>query len=226
MTDITSWLLFIYGLSYAIPNGGFSNFGSILLNTDFGFSTQDLLLMAMSGGSIDLFAPIILTIMNKHIFKRKRLISCAFANTLVVIGMCLLSFTSNRGSKLAGYLSFYIATATSAGMLSILASNVAGYTKKATANAMFLIEYCAGNVIGPQTFRSKQAPYYVGAKIAMFVSFIVGTLDLLLMYYIYDRKNKSKKEEKNRLGSNYQVSENVAFADLTDKQNPEFRYSL
>lgn len=26
LTDITSWLFFIYSLSYAIPNGGFSNF--------------------------------------------------------------------------------------------------------------------------------------------------------------------------------------------------------
>lgn len=45
-------------------------------------------------------------------------------------------------------------------MLSLIASNTAGFTKKATVNAIFFIGYCAGNIGGPQLFIAKEAPTY------------------------------------------------------------------
>ncbi|VEU23576.1 DEKNAAC104514 [Brettanomyces naardenensis] len=224
--DPTVYIFFVYGLSYAIPNGGFNNFGSILLNGDFGFSTLDALLMNMPGGAIDIVFPMTIAYINYKFLKNRRLVSCTIVNTIVVVGMCLLNFTSPRGSRLAGYLSFYLATAVSAGVCSIISSNIAGYTKKATVNTIFLVGYCAGNIIGPQTFQAKQAPGYVGAKAAMLASFIVGTLCLISLFIIYVRRNKAKDAKRAALGDKYSIPDNVAFADLTDLENPEFRYSL
>jgi ACS family allantoate permease-like MFS transporter len=44
--------------------------------------------------------------------------------------------------------------------LSLISSNIAGFTKKATASVMFFIAYCVGQIITPQLFLSSQAPTY------------------------------------------------------------------
>lgn len=224
--DPCTYAFFFYGMSYAIPNGGFTNFGSMLLKGDFGFSTQDALLMNMPGGGIDVVFPSLVGIINYYVFKNKRLISCIIVNLLVVVGMCLLNFTTHKSSRLVGYLSFYMSTAVSAGMCSVLSSNVAGATKKITVNMFFLVGYCTGNIIGPQTFISQQAPGYAGAKAAMLVSFAVGTCVIIYLYFLYLWRNKKKDQLAANMGEKYVVPDTLAFSDLTDMENPEFRYAL
>ncbi|KAG0684657.1 hypothetical protein C6P40_001654 [Pichia californica] len=224
--DPCTYIFFFYGMSYAIPNGGFTNFGSILLKGDFGFSTDKALLMNMPGGGIDIVFPFGVAIINYYIFNNQRLISCAIVNLIVVVGMCLLNFTKHKASKLVGYLSFYAATATSAGMCSTVSSNVAGNTKKIVVNMFYLVGYCTGNIIGPQTFQAKEAPGYSGAKAAMLVSFAVGSVLIISLYVIYYLRNKKKDKLVEEMGEKYAVPDNIAFADLTDIQNPAFRYSL
>lgn len=67
---------------------------------------------------------------------------------------------SQKWSRLAGLWLFGAYSAMFPIMLSIIASNVAGYTKKATVNAIFFIAYCAGNIGGPLMFYTKEAPAY------------------------------------------------------------------
>jgi MFS family permease len=50
--------------------------------------------------------------------------------------------------------------------LTMVSSNIAGYTKKQLTGAALFVGYCVGNVIGPQTFRAKEAPLYHSAYIA------------------------------------------------------------
>ncbi|SCU92279.1 LANO_0E00232g1_1 [Lachancea nothofagi CBS 11611] len=224
--DLRTLIFFVYGMSYAIPNGGFTNFGSILLHKDFGFSTKESLLMNMPGGGIDIIIPFVVAYISVKLFKGDRLIICFIVNSLVIVGMCLLNFTAHKGSKLAGYLSFYAATAVVSGIVSCISSNTAGHTKKVTVNTIFLIGYCVGNIIGPQSFRANQAPNYAGAKIAMLVSFCMGDVCIAAMYFLNKRDNKIRDEKRASLGEDYPEPDNLAFSDLTDKENPAFRYSL
>lgn len=224
--DYRTLIFFVYGMVYAIPNGGFTNFGSILLRGDFGFSTTTALLMNMPGGGIDIVIPFIVAYLSKWFFKGERLIISFLVNSLVVVGMCLLNFTAHKGSRLVGYLSFYCATAVLSCMFSCISSNTAGYTKKITVNTVFLVGYATGNIIGPQTFRSTQAPGYVGAKIAMLISFCVADLCIAGMYFLNKWDNRQKEKKREALGDSYVVPDGLAFTDLTDKENPEFRYSL
>lgn len=107
--------------------------------------------------------------------------------------------------------------------MSCIASNVAGHTKKITTNAILLISYCVGNLIGPQTFISNQAPKYQGAKIAIVVcGFInVGTLIAILLSYVWENRRRNSQPQ-----VDMSHIENYEFADLTDKENPNFRYSI
>jgi hypothetical protein len=50
--------------------------------------------------------------------------------------------------------------------LTMVSSNVAGYTKKQVTGALLFTGYCVGNIIGPQTFRDSEAPGYHSAYIA------------------------------------------------------------
>ena len=77
-----------------------------------------------------------------------------------LIGCALIYATENKGVRLFAY---YIFCSFASGIplsLSLVSSNVAGYTKKATVSAMMFIAYCAGNIIGPFLFFSDEAPRY------------------------------------------------------------------
>lgn len=86
-----------------------------------------------------------------------------------------------------------------------------------------LIESCPGlgNIIGPLTFRGKDAPDYIPAKIAIVVTstFACCTTALLMAYYTYENKRRDG------LMSGVEHQENSEFLDLTDKENLEFRVS-
>lgn len=224
--DVTTYLIFIYAMSYSIPNGGLNNYGSILLNDDFQFSTADSVLMNMPGGAIDIIFPPLAAWISKHWLKGSRLTSMVIINVLCIVGTGLLDFTKPKGSRLTGYLTLYLSTTCMAGIASVVSSNVAGYTKKITVGCVFLVGYCAGNMIGPQTFVETQAPGYAGAKTAMFVSYIVGAFAIAALLVIYRRRNVQREKKKQELGEKYVIPDKIAFADLTDKQNPEFVYSL
>ncbi|GME84463.1 unnamed protein product [[Candida] boidinii] len=157
--------------------------------------------MNMPGGGIDIVIPLAVAYINYKAFNNRRLISCFIINVIVII-------------------------ATMAGMTSCVSSNIAGRTKKNVVSTIFLIGYCTGNIIGPQTFRSNQAPDYAGAKAAMLVSFIVGSICIASLFTLYTLRNRKRDQKRAELGESYVVPENVAFADLTDFENPEFRYSL
>lgn len=44
--------------------------------------------------------------------------------------------------------------------MTIISSNIGGFTKKATVSAVFFILYCVGNIVGPQLFFEDEAPKY------------------------------------------------------------------
>lgn len=219
--DVRSYLLFFYGVSYCMANGGYTNFGSILLNQDFNFSTDQSLLMNMIGGSIDIISGGIAFLLC-FIF-RSRLIVGSIINTFILMGMLILAFASNRGARLFGYYTFYLSTAVMAVVISYIGSNIGGSTKKSVVYAFFSIGYCVGNIIGPQTYRAEQAPKYVGARTALIVAFVVSTACLLGVYVI-DRLENRRRDKREAAGETPELPKGWEFADLTDKQNPNFRY--
>lgn len=106
------------------------------------------------------------------------------------------------------------------------ASNTSGHTKKSTVNAMTLVSFSLGNIIGTEIFQPKDAPAYIPGKIAILVLLTAQIGVSLLLRWINVRLNKKKQlslaEEKARHGwTDAEVQrerERHAFADLTDKQ--------
>lgn len=227
MLDINTWLYFFFGVASNIPNGALTNFGSILLNSDFGYSPRESLLMNMPCGAVE-FVGCILFAASQAVIPHRMAISL-IAMIISLAASCMLAFADQSpNARLAGYYLMYVYPVTTICALSCFASNTAGHTKKITTNAVFLIGYCVGNIIGPQTFIAKQAPSYTGGKISFVVCDCATIVIIALIYFNYWFCNKKKeKEEANLADSNKLLNiENLEFADLTDKENPYFRYRL
>ena len=74
--------------------------------------------------------------------------------------------TANRWGRL---VALWLCSCQSVGFsisLTMVSSNVAGYTKKQLTGAALFVGYCVGNIIGPQTFIQTEFPFYRSAYIA------------------------------------------------------------
>ena len=80
------------------------------------------------------------------------------------------------------------------------------------------MSFCLGNILGPLTFRNEDAPRYIPAKLSIVVvdSVAIGTAVLLLLYYRWQNKTRD--------AAAVEHTRDVEFADLTDRENKEFRY--
>ncbi|SCV02700.1 LAMI_0H02102g1_1 [Lachancea mirantina] len=232
-TDVRTWLFFAFSIGSNIPNGGLTNFMNILIKNDFGYSTKESLLMTMPTGAVELVACPLIGFLSVWCAKKKipflqdRLIWGIFAAVLSVVATCMLAFAKeSKNARLAGAYLLYVAPVSFICVLSIISSNTLGYTKKWTVSSINLVSYAASNLAGPQTFIAKQAPGYNGAKIAMLVCYAgcVVTLSALYVLNIYENKKRDRIQAER--GPSDTIIENLEFADLTDKENPNFRYAL
>lgn len=89
-------------------------------------------------------------------------------------------------------------------------------------NALLLISFCIGNIIGPLTFRAQDAPNYIPAKITIIVTcaFAVVNAAVLRAYYMVENRRRDRRAEVESTGH----LKDIEFADMTDKENHGFRY--
>jgi len=221
LTDPKTWLFVAYSCIADIPNGGITNYFSILL-TSFGFTTQQSLLYGAPGGAIEVITLIgFLWLGDRY---KLRLFFGAVSVTISVLGI-LLVYALPDQLKIGRLIGYYLTQASATGfvvLLSLISSNVAGYTKKTTVSALYLIAYCVGNLIGPQVFQAKDAPRYTPALITIVVCWIICIFLLLAIWWVNVRENR--RRDALTASPEYEHIPNQEFLDLTDGENPEFRY--
>lgn len=114
--------------------------------------------------------------------------------------------------------------------LTMVSSNIAGYTKKQLTAAILFTGYCVGNIIGPQTFRSSEAPHYHSAYIAMLVGYIIKLVSIIVLYIYMSIVNKRRDREAAASGLAGVEEEKEAIErgmhDITELDNKGFRYTL
>jgi len=135
--------------------------------------------------------------------------------------MAFLPGKSNKGKLVGNYMTNCIGAALPM-LYSWVAANFAGHTKKVTMNAVLLMSFSLGNIIGPETFRNKDAPDYIPAKIAIVVTTLVGICLTIVLRFVYAAENR--RRDRKMIGMEHKV--NQEFLDLTDRENDEFRVRL
>lgn len=218
LTDPITWALALVAITSNIPNGGFTNFFSQLI-LGLGFTAEESLLLGIPGGVVEVVSLLFFGYISVRRKGNKIFIStcCTWFSVLGCILLVALPKRMKAG-RLVGYYLTMTLPVLFACMLSMISSNVAGYTKKTFIAAVYLMTYCAGNIIGtshsaspipspntnefllmflslgPQTFRPKDAPTYLPAEIVMLVSLVVNIFAAYFIWWWYARQNKIKEQ--------------------------------
>jgi hypothetical protein len=133
----------------------------------------------------------------------------------------------NKATQIGLLISYYIVLSFWAAQtlsMSLLARNIAGQTKKSTTVAMNFIAWCVGNAVGPQVFLTHDSPrYFIAFATHMGCYVLLVIVIVSLRFYFMIMNNKKERLAAAVTGARDDALVH-AFDDLTDKENPNFRY--
>ncbi|KAI0148352.1 MFS general substrate transporter [Xylariaceae sp. FL1272] len=236
LRDPKTWILFVMAIAAQIPNAAQSSFTSIILKT-FGFSTLQTQYMQIPGNAVQILSLLASGFISSR-YPNMRCIVMLIGNLICVgAGAALVGLPSGPDgteNKWGRLVALWLCSFQSVGFsmsLTMVSSNVAGYTKKQLTGAILFVGYCVGNVIGPQTFIDSEAPLYTSAYIAILVGYSVKTLMVILLYLYMWGVNKKRDREMASSDSTLneeQVKEAIerGMQDVTEIDNKGFRYVL
>ncbi|KAL7949501.1 major facilitator superfamily domain-containing protein [Trichoderma barbatum] len=225
LLDPQAWIMFLSMFTVSVAGGGISAFGSILV-ASFGFSPLTAVLMQMPTGGFQFCAMIGSTILTTYT-KVPRTIVMVIMVLISLIGMVMVYAIpqEQKWSRMGGSWISTTYVATTPLQLSLITSNVGGFTKRSTVSAMMFVAYCTGNIVGPQFYSTDQAPRYSKGFKSTIVCYALAAFLLLVLfvYYIFENKRRDRK-----YGSPADISESEELeADAsvkTDRELPSFRY--
>jgi predicted membrane channel-forming protein YqfA (hemolysin III family) len=107
--------------------------------------------------------------------RRSRVTALVLIYLMAIAGILMVKLLpeNRKLPRLAGYWLVTAIAPVFPVMLSLFASNTAGFTKKSTVAALIFVGYCVGNLIGPQFFKDSEAPNY---HVRPIEPWITGTL--------------------------------------------------
>ncbi|KAJ6509891.1 MFS general substrate transporter [Mycena vitilis] len=233
LLDIRTWLIVLATLMSSIPNGALSNFSNIIIES-FGYTSKQTLILSTPAGAIAAFTTLACGWYSDK--KGERMLPIIFALVPTIVGTAILIGLNDTGQKGALLFGAYLIGTFGSALATIYAynaSNTSGHTKKSTINAMTLVAFSVGNIIGTQIFQPSDAPNYIPGKISIMVLLTVQLAISVLIRWFNLRLNAKKRAKLAELKAQNDWSdadvqrerEKYAFADLTDKQNLYFMYT-
>lgn len=141
------------------PSGGIGAFGG-LITKGFGFSTFKTILMQIPTGCIGIVGLLTSIWITNKIKMRWPVIAviCLFP-IAGAIAMTQLS-RSNPGALMGAYYVAYMFSVIQPLLVSWCNLNASGTTKRVVTTATMFGALTVGNIVGPQVYLSKEAPYY------------------------------------------------------------------
>ncbi|KAI0976363.1 MFS general substrate transporter [Xylaria arbuscula] len=236
LRDPKTWILFVMSVAAQIPNAAQTTFTSIILET-FGFDVLQTQYMQIPGSAIQVSSLLV----SGYISSRFPNMRCAvmLGGNLICVaaGGALVGLpvgadgTMNKWGRL---VALWLCSFQSVGFsmsLTMVSSNVAGYTKKQLTGAILFVGYCVGNIIGPQTFIASEAPFYTSAYIAILIGYSLKTLMVVVLYLYMWAVNKKRDREAVASDSGLTIEQEKeaierGMQDVTELDNPGFRYVL
>ncbi|CAE7205635.1 hypothetical protein CFE70_008688 [Pyrenophora teres f. teres 0-1] len=203
-----------------IPTSGLGAFYNIIIH-GLGFSVLQTQLLAMVLGVV-----IIATLMGSAWLVRKtkqNLLTMAvfmipaFVGTIVIMTVKNTNDATRAGLLISYWIVFTFWAAQGLGM-SMLTRNVGGQTKKSVCITMNFVAWCAGNAIGPKVFFDNDPRYLKSLAIHL------GCYSTLLFVIAFLRFNLTMRNKRKDREFGTEIDTTHGFEDLTDKENPNFRY--
>ncbi|KND86848.1 Nonribosomal peptide synthetase 8 [Tolypocladium ophioglossoides CBS 100239] len=227
--DYKTWLFTLLGFVANIPNGGISNFSTLVIK-GLGFNTFKTSLLGIPQGALVAIWIVLGALANKHMPNNCRTLICAMFMLPTIAGA--LGFLLAPSDAYVGRLiCFYLTGSYQASFvisLSLITSNTGGQSKKMIVSGMIWFGACIGNIAGPFFYKSDQAlTYSLGIASLLVANCINLALFFVLRYaYIWENQQKERlREQLHERGELLMEELNAtAFKDITDKENPNFVY--
>ncbi|KAK4705731.1 MFS transporter, ACS family, allantoate permease, partial [Phenoliferia sp. Uapishka_3] len=241
LTDVKIWLFFFFSLLDNIPNS-LTNQASTIY-TELGFSSLTSTLLGIPSGVIEIVTIASgIYLLGKFPNSRSILGMLYFIpNVLGAVLVIALPFSNKHGILGALYITGFGTTGFVIA-LAWLQASVSGHTKRTTAQAINLVGYCIGNIIGPQVWQSKFAPQNHVPWTIVIISYCICPIILFAIRTLHIRENARRdalaaaaKDDGSEAevelidvhhadGTTTVEKLDRAFMDLTDKENQQFRY--
>ncbi|THV08714.1 MFS general substrate transporter [Dendrothele bispora CBS 962.96] len=231
--DPTVWAVTLISFTNGLPTGGLGAFSNIILNA-FGYTVLQTYLLAIAQGAIIMSFLFSATYLSSR-YNQKLLLAFIYTLPNVAGTIVFLCVQTSASTKVGLLIAFYCTQgfgAVAVLNLAVMSNNIAGRTKQVMASTLVFVAWATGNAVGPQIFRSNDGPRYVKAWIAHIVIYGVqlATIALLRVYLMRQNVLKRRAQAKDATSASGEVSDeniahNRAFDDLTDKENPDFRYT-
>ncbi|KIW37758.1 hypothetical protein, variant [Exophiala oligosperma] len=222
--DPQLYVLSIYSFTFAFVNLSIGSFGGFLV-TSFGYSSKQSIVLSMPGSAIAVVCLITSGYLGSR-FPTQRLVIAISYLIPAMVGNILLwkSDRSNKAALLGGlYISVMVYGAL-VQMFALLASNVAGYSKKTVVNATIFVFANCGAFAGPWAYKSDEATRgYPTGQITTLSLLCASAAGFVVLRLFYHRENL-KKAQLREAHPEYITDPSIALADLTDKENPIFQY--
>ncbi|KUJ20301.1 putative allantoate permease [Mollisia scopiformis] len=228
LLDVKTWLLVLFNLWVSIPNGGLTSFTPLIVN-GLGYSSQRAALLTMPSGILETVSSylcngcvfLLVTRLPKYHPRGVIIIIGLIVGMIAAIFLYTLPLTALHNRLAALYVSYfylgpYIVS------LGFITANTAGHTKKVTVNALVFISYCVSNIIGPQFFKSNQAPLYPLGTGAILGAYVLSIITMCT-YMAFCWHENQRRDKLDTAGGELAHQE-TDFKDLTDKENIHFRY--
>ncbi|KAF5560441.1 DAL5-Allantoate ureidosuccinate permease [Fusarium phyllophilum] len=217
LMDPQPWILALHAFLQCLQRGGLTSFSKIVLTQTLGYSSRQATLMGMPSNTIHLVSVVFAGWFCTR-FKNTRCYVMIATNIIVLIGAVLVD-TQNCRSCVPPVI--YVNTVPFGLGMSMLSSNIAGFTKKSTASVMMFLGYCLGQFTGPQFFITHEAPQYPTAFRGFYssVSAMIVLEIVLLVYIKYQNRRRDRREVQDICDVNISRDD----LDLTDWQQGSFR---
>ncbi|KAH7402431.1 allantoate permease [Pyrenochaeta sp. MPI-SDFR-AT-0127] len=203
-----------------LPTSGLGAFYNIIIK-GLGFTVLETQLLAMVLGVV-----IIATLMGSAWMTRKtgqNLLTMAvfmipaFVGTIVIMTVVNKNSATRAGLLISYWIVFTFWAAQGLGM-SMLTRNVGGQTKKSVCITLNFFAWCAGNATGPKVFFDNDPRYLKSLAIHL------GCYSALLCVIAFLRFNLTLRNKKKDREFGKEINTTHGFDDLTDRENPNFRY--
>ncbi|KAI0749976.1 major facilitator superfamily domain-containing protein [Daedaleopsis nitida] len=233
VTDPTVIAVTIISFTNGMPTGGLGAFANLIIKA-FGYTQLQTYLLNIAQGVVIMFFLFSGAYLSKR-YNQKILLAIIYTLPNIIGTIVFLTVPTSDSTKVGLLISFYLTMAFGAVSvlnLAVMSNNIAGRTKQVVASSLVFIAWAVGNAVGPQVFRANDAPRYVKAFIAHMVVYALQVAVLFLLSLYLMRQNVLKRRAaalRESAASGEDADEHLghtrAFDDLTDQENPDFRYT-
>ncbi|KAI1427119.1 major facilitator superfamily domain-containing protein [Xylaria sp. FL1777] len=228
LTDPQTWCYAGIQLTTTLPTSGLGSFANIIISTNLNFTNLQTQLLAIVLGAYIIIVLLgsvwLVKKTGQNILVALGFIIPSFVGTILLLTIPNETFSQHVGLLISYYITLSFWAAQTLG-LSLLSRNVGGQTKKSVALAVNFIFWATGNAIGPQVFLAWDAPKYHIAFATHLGCY--SALVLVLVYFRWYLKRQNKKRDNLAAAGVREANDSNlthAFEDLTDRENPNFRY--